>query len=403
MPDPRLPPELLDHIVDFLHDKDYALRNCSLVSKSWISCARKHLFANITFSSAKSLQSWKELFPYPSSSPSYHTHTLSVTYSPATTAACDWIKGFSRVVHFVLTCKTYDANEPAVSLIPFQGFSPIVKTFRVFFAVLPSSQIFNLILSFPLLQDLCATSCIAETGTGDGSDGTSTAIRPSSPPVLTGALILWMGGGLKPIIDRLLSLQELRFWQLTLTLVREGDLSSAKALVEGCSSTLEFLDVTRNPTCTSVRISARNNDLLPFPGGLMPISIDLSKARKLKDVTFTFGRPNPIWVLAALQTITHEHRTLQQITLHLPIIPFDPTPTRIHPADVQLAIGETRYRHWLELDHLLVQLWEAQSMRLKVVHAMPSRMDWESENSCVDILLPEVMRRGVADLVKRRW
>ena len=402
MSDPHLPPELLDHIVDLLHDKNHALKNCCLVSKSWIPRARKHLFATIAFSSVRSLQSWEALFPDPLSSPACYTHTLSVASFPATAHACGWIKGFSRVVHWAFTSVTYDLDESARPLIPFHGFSPIIKSLRVFFAVFPSSQVFDLILSFPLLEDLRATSYITETDTGDGSIGMSTAIRPLSPPVFTGSLVLWMGGGLKPIIDRLLSLQDLRFRELTLTLVQEEDLSSVKALVEGCSSTLESLDVTRRPGCTPVRTSACDNDLLSFPGRSMSTSIDLSEARKLKDATFTFGGQNPIWVLTALQTITHEHRDLQQITLHLPLIPSDPTPVHLDPADIELKIGETTYQHWLELDHLLAQLWEAHSIHLEVVYVVPSPKNRESANSRVDVLLPEVTRRGIANLVGRR-
>lgn len=144
----NLPPELLDHVVNLLHDKDYALRDCCLVSKSRIPRARKHLFANIVFSGADSLQSWRDLFPDPFSSPACYTHTLSVTFLPATTAACDWIKGFSRVVRFALNCDTYDPNRRPL-LSPFHGFLPIVKSFRVLFAVLPYSRVLDLILLIP--------------------------------------------------------------------------------------------------------------------------------------------------------------------------------------------------------------------------------------------------------------
>jgi hypothetical protein len=39
----RLPAEMLDHVVDHLYDTEDALRNCCLVSKSWIPRTRKHL------------------------------------------------------------------------------------------------------------------------------------------------------------------------------------------------------------------------------------------------------------------------------------------------------------------------------------------------------------------------
>ncbi|KAF9645264.1 hypothetical protein BDM02DRAFT_3073690, partial [Thelephora ganbajun] len=45
----HLPPEILDYIVDLLHDEPETLKQCCLVSKSWVSRTRKHLFANVEF------------------------------------------------------------------------------------------------------------------------------------------------------------------------------------------------------------------------------------------------------------------------------------------------------------------------------------------------------------------
>lgn len=47
VPTPYLPAELLDQIVNHLHDKPILLKKCGLVSKSWIPRTRKYLFANI--------------------------------------------------------------------------------------------------------------------------------------------------------------------------------------------------------------------------------------------------------------------------------------------------------------------------------------------------------------------
>jgi hypothetical protein len=41
----RLPPELTDHIIDFLHSDRYALAKCALVHRSWIPTSRLHLCA----------------------------------------------------------------------------------------------------------------------------------------------------------------------------------------------------------------------------------------------------------------------------------------------------------------------------------------------------------------------
>jgi len=58
MSNPGLPPEILDYIVDFLHDNQNALKRCCLVSKSWIPRTRKHLFADIRFEDGTSLELW---------------------------------------------------------------------------------------------------------------------------------------------------------------------------------------------------------------------------------------------------------------------------------------------------------------------------------------------------------
>ena len=42
-----LPPELLDHIVDYLHDDHQALRNCSLTCHALVPSARFHLFQRV--------------------------------------------------------------------------------------------------------------------------------------------------------------------------------------------------------------------------------------------------------------------------------------------------------------------------------------------------------------------
>ena len=76
MPDPHLPRETLDYIIDFLHIKPETLRECCLVSKSWILYTRKHLFAHIKFRSVVDLESEEDIprsfelwaclsYPYP--------------------------------------------------------------------------------------------------------------------------------------------------------------------------------------------------------------------------------------------------------------------------------------------------------------------------------------------------
>ncbi|KAF7299925.1 F-box domain-containing protein [Mycena chlorophos] len=44
---PSLPPELIDYIVDFLHDDPFALRTCSLVCRALVPAARFHAFQHV--------------------------------------------------------------------------------------------------------------------------------------------------------------------------------------------------------------------------------------------------------------------------------------------------------------------------------------------------------------------
>jgi len=245
MSNPHLPPEILDHIVDLLHDDPDSLEKCCLVSKSWIPRTRKHIFAHIKFDTEEDLESWKAIFPDPSTSPAHYANTLYVGCPHLVTPADSWIRGFSRVVELELA--TYDtyADESAISLISFHGLSLVIKSLRVDFNILPPSRILNLILSFPLLEDLTLTSTGTPTDSGDGPDVLPTAIQPSNPPTFTGSLVLNLEGGTIPIARWLLTLPGgLHFRKFTSTWRHGGGLLLTMALVEECSYTLESLDVS---------------------------------------------------------------------------------------------------------------------------------------------------------------
>ena len=241
---PDLPPEILDCIVDLLHDQPEVLRQCCLVSKSWVPRTRKHLFAEVIFHNEKHLRSWKETFPDPSTSPACYAKTLFVGRSRVAVAADaevgSWIRGFSRVVRLTVL-----ADRPS-SLVPFHGLSPVIKSLRVTAPAFPSSRIIDLILSLPLLENLAV---IIYHGTsadaGDGSGGALSAVQASSPPTFTGSLELYMKGGMEYFTRRLMSLPgSIQFRKLTLTWFHEADRLMAMALVEGCSHTLESLNIS---------------------------------------------------------------------------------------------------------------------------------------------------------------
>jgi len=152
-----LPPELLDHTIDLLHDNPEALKECCLVSKSWIPRTGKHLFADTVFRTQNKLQSWLETFPDPFNSPAHHARTLTYSQLVECSEAGGCITSFSRVVYFDVIGDGFPGHSMG-SFVPFHGFSPSLKYLRMDFAIFSPSQIFNLTISFPLLEDLTVVS-----------------------------------------------------------------------------------------------------------------------------------------------------------------------------------------------------------------------------------------------------
>ena len=253
MSNPYLPPEILDCVVDLLYDDPNTLKGCCLVSKSWIPRTRKHLFASVPFYVKANLESWKKTFPDPSTSPAHYTKSLRVgcpyvvTAADADADAGGWIRGFSRVVELELDACNARTDQPRISLVPFHGFSPAIKSLSMTFSTLPPSRTVNLILSFPLLEDLTLRGIGPSIDEGDSPDGPPTAIQPQNLPAFCGSLELPLNDWTAPIARQFLSIASggIHFRRLVLTWRHKKELSLAMALVGECSDTLESLDITR--------------------------------------------------------------------------------------------------------------------------------------------------------------
>ena len=263
MPRPPLPPELLDHIVDDLSPARDALKNCCLVSKLWIPRARKHLFADVEFRTAANLQSWKNTFKDPSTSPAHYAKSLLVKFPRSVTAADvedgGWIPTFSRVLHLDLDLGGITTREfNGARRLPLHGFSSALKSLRLHFNALPPSQISDLIDSFPLLMNLSVSNLIRLPGNKDRRAlvWKSIAAEHSSLPPFTGSLDLCLGGGMGPIVLRLLSLPGgLHFRKLHPQRNHVDDTPSTKKLIESCSSTVESLEIhCRYPGTPALRL-----------------------------------------------------------------------------------------------------------------------------------------------------
>ena len=229
-----LPPELLDHIVDHLHDNPTALKACCVVAKSWVPRARSHLFARVEFGISKNpIGRWMKTFPDPLNSPAHHTRSLFICgLAPATPQDVDispsWIRSFHNLADLHLDHCIWEDRE---ALIPFHGLSPNLRSLRL---TSTSFGVFDLVCSFPLLEDLALIGIFPE--------GAFARNTQASSPKLTGSLSLSSSAGISLAIGRLLDLPNgLHFTKVVLLYLGEEDTRSAVDLVSRCSGTLESL------------------------------------------------------------------------------------------------------------------------------------------------------------------
>jgi len=235
-----LPPEILDFIIDQLHNEPTTLKACCVVSKSWIPRTRRHLFARVDFGGrAIPIESWMKIFPDPSNSPAHHTRSLSicslpvlVTTTNADVASC--VRTFRNVVRLRFKHLTWTGQQNP--LTPFYGFSHTVRSLRL---TSTSFEVFNLVCSFPLLENLALVSLGSEVGAAGWN-------APSTSPELTGSLSLsMMMGEIRPAILRLLDFPDgLRFTKITVSRLGESDFEPMMDLVSKCSGTLECLTIS---------------------------------------------------------------------------------------------------------------------------------------------------------------
>ena len=267
MPPRYLPAELLDHIVDHLHDTRDALKSCCLVSTSWVSRTRKHLFAKVTFKTAEHLQSWKTTFPDPSTSPAHYTEDLVICCPESVTAADaeerGWVPTFSEVEYLNL-----DFDTPEISLLPFHRFSPAIKSLRINFAFFPYRRVLNLIHSFSFLEDLSLFAW-----GGDQIEDVYGQPAFVQPP-LTGSLNLYAQEGMNHIVSQLFPPQNgLYFRKLDLGLIRKEDIFATSALVEGWYFTFESLEAYAVHRSMTVRPLRSHQWLIPQQSIVRPRGI----------------------------------------------------------------------------------------------------------------------------------
>ena len=234
-----LPPEILDLIIDHLHDEPTTLRACCLVCKPWVPRTRIHLFDRVRFSSSRpTLKLWMEAFPDPFNSPARYTRTLLLAdFEVVTVAISDarpWIHSFNHIVN--LRVMTVDGGDHRLSFSQLRGLSPTLKSLHLLCSFAPLPEILDCVCSFPLLEDLSLCSVLPRV---EGNvDKWNT---PPTSPKFTGSLIL--GCKNRDIARELLGLPGgLHFSEIIVVCpIEEGNL--IKELVSACSDTLKSLTI----------------------------------------------------------------------------------------------------------------------------------------------------------------
>ena len=131
--------------------------------------------------------------------------------------------------------------------------------------------------------------------------------------------------------------------------------------------------------------------LVSVAGYSWEVSIDLSKATKLKDVTFILERLFVAWVTSTLETITSTHTDLREVSIEVPAL----SGISVWPIDAEDIEDET-WEEWADLDCTLIQLWESHAVRTKVKY--PAEL-CEQSHKFTRGLLPEATKRGIVELV----
>ena len=238
MSNPRLPPELFDHIVDHLYDQPKTLKQCCLVSKSWIPCTRKHLFDEIVFRRRIEIEMWKIAFPNPVNSPGRYARSLffcsADSILPIIAEESGWIQAFCSVVQLKL-----EWYEELTILFLFV-YSLALESHRMAsMSLVLDLQVLTLICFLPHLEDLKLVDFWVVN-----RDDDNTGFQPTTSPPLTRTLTITHPRRIERLLPGLLDLPNgTCFRKLEISFDAMEDVRLTVTLVEVCSNTLECVDI----------------------------------------------------------------------------------------------------------------------------------------------------------------
>ena len=236
-PVPHLPPEIVDDIIELLHDDRNTLHRCCLVSKSWIPRARRYIFNKITLNSL-SLKAWIKSFPDPEKSPAHYARSLVLVghgMQIEGTGESGWIQSFINVASFAV----YSIEDAKLKF--FHNLSPAVKSLCVSGSA-PVSNILALACSFPFLRDLE----VLYVKPINFVDQDGAAFKPSFSPM--SARTLTLDCPLEAITTQMSDLPggprfEEIVWKFHYTRMTVSEFGWMAALMKECSQTLKYMSI----------------------------------------------------------------------------------------------------------------------------------------------------------------
>lgn len=401
MPLPYLAPEIIAHIIGNLSEDINVLDNCSLVCKSWVPHARKHLFGDVDFACDADVQSWKLLFPNPLYSPGCYTRTLHLAVAHNITMADvepgRWFRAFSNVLSLDVNAEGVDWRR-SISLTPLHSFSPVVSSLSFEGPKPHFCGMLNLALSFPCLENLH----LDHNGTRQISD--IPIQLPDKLPPLTGTLDLsnCIFGILETFVEVVFKLPiHLRFQRLSLyTRAEKAEVEALKVIIERCLSTLQHLEVyfTGASVCC-VYLYSDLSGRFPFLEMTRPyhhpckLLLDVSRAKKLASLKLASERLSAEWIIKTLETLTQDQKNVQ-ITIH---ISFDRVTRPSSGRSFVAGINSIVYEEWKVLDNLILRRWESNAIQtiVTVFEPEPEVGKWGRE--WMETLVPQSLNRGAVD------
>jgi len=267
---PRLPQELIDHIIDHVNDRE-SLKACSFVCSQWSPRTRKHLFSQVEFASQRDLERWcARIHPGPSGLPSlvedltlseYHPHHSPKSplpfwlRSPIFTNAAPHFQSFSALR--VLEIQRWLMSIGRISSMVHSFGSSLENVTRLTLRDVTAypRTLAMFVSHFPRLDDLSVSIIYLPRildGTGDLHPrfrGDIVPIHPRGYFSVSNILVRVPKGVFKAI-----TLLEPRFRQITLAHASYGVWRDYWPLVEACAGSLEELRILADVTGEQIRL-----------------------------------------------------------------------------------------------------------------------------------------------------